>query len=149
MAGTLTTRNNFWLLVLTADELRLFAMGHGTGWHGRCRDVLDTELICVPLNAVERVEHRRSINPMFKGCRLIFTDGDQMTLQALGGVNNGAEVIERLTDLLAGGARRGPAEGPMVARHLMPSLWRSVAGVVGLCLFVFLSLLITRIITEL
>jgi len=73
LAQVMRTRNNFWLLVLTAAELRLFALRWG-GWN---RNAIDAELICVPLNAVERVEHRHSINPMVKACRLIFPDGDQ------------------------------------------------------------------------
>ena len=51
------------LLVLTTDVLRVFTLGHGTGWRGRFRDVIDTELMHVPFGAIEHLDRRRSIYP--------------------------------------------------------------------------------------
>jgi hypothetical protein len=70
-------RNHFPLLILvtTTDELRLFTERYGAGWRGRFRGVLDTEVLRLPLGAVERWERRCSI--LKATLRLTLTDGNR------------------------------------------------------------------------
>jgi len=98
----LNAGRRFSLLVLTTDELRLFSL-RWAGWRDPFRDALDAELMRVPLGAVERLDNRPSIMPMVKAFRLTFTDGNRLALRAVRGVNHGADVIERLTDLITTG----------------------------------------------
>jgi hypothetical protein len=91
----------FSLLVLTADDLRVFSL-RPAGWRHPNTDFLDTELMHEPLSAIDRLDRRPSIDPFVKEFRLTLTDGKQVTLRAARGGNHGADVIERLTDLIAG-----------------------------------------------
>ena len=90
----------FSLLVLTADDLRVFSL-RPAGWRHPNTDFLDTELMHVPLSAIDQLDRRPSINPFVKVFRLTFTGGKQLTLRAVRGGNHGADVIARLTDLIA------------------------------------------------
>ena len=91
----------FSLLVLTAADMRVFSL-RPAGWRHPNTDLLDTELMQVPLSAIDRLDRRPSIDPFVKVFRLTFTDGRQLTLRAPRGGNHGADVIERLTELIVG-----------------------------------------------
>jgi hypothetical protein len=98
------------LLVLTAEELRVFSL-RPAGWRHPNTSLIDTELMSVPLSAVLRLDRRRSMKPWERGFRLTFTDGRQMALGAMRSVeSHSAAVIERLTDLIA-------ARGPTVSER--------------------------------
>jgi hypothetical protein len=82
------------VLVLTTDELCAFSM-RPAGWRRPNTSLLDTELMRVPLSAVDRLDRRPSINPMVKVFRLTFTDGRRMTVQVgRGSWNRYGDVIE-------------------------------------------------------
>jgi hypothetical protein len=143
-----TQSNHFPLLVLvlTTDELHLFTERYGARWRGRFRGVLDTEVLRMPLGAVERMERGRSI--LSATLRLTLTDGNQVTLRVSTGRSpeHGVDVLERVTDLIAAAARRGPAEDLVVVDLREPPLtrWRMVTVFVGLCLLLFLLEMVAR-----
>jgi hypothetical protein len=147
LAATQRTHFSFPILVLTTDELRLFTLRREAGWRGRFRGVLDTEVLRMPLGAVEHVERRRSI--LSARLRLTLTDGNRVTLRVVGGRSpeHGVDVLKRLTDLIAAAARREPAEGPVVVDRREPPLTRRrlVTVMGGMFLIFFLSFLIERI----
>jgi hypothetical protein len=89
--------------VLTIDELLVFSL-RPAGWRHPNTSLIDTELMRVPLSAVERLDRRPSMKPWEMGFRLTFTDGKRIALGAMRGVGcHSTDVIERLTDLIARG----------------------------------------------
>jgi hypothetical protein len=96
------------VLVVTTDELRVFSL-RPAGWRHPNTSLIDTELMRVPLSAVERLDRRLSAKPWERGFRLTFTDGRRMALGAMRGVGcHSADVIDCLAELIAGG--RAPGE---------------------------------------
>jgi hypothetical protein len=120
----LATESNhfpFRVLVLTAEELRLYTARYGAGWRGRFRAVLDTEVLRLPIGAVERWERRRSI--LKATLHLTLTDGNRVTLRVVGGRSpeHGVDVFDRLTELIAVAPNGEPAEDPFIDRRKPPS----------------------------
>jgi hypothetical protein len=136
------------LLVLTTDELRVFTL-RAAGWRHPNTSLLDTELMHVPLGAIDRLDHQPSINPLAKAFRLTLTDGKRVTLRAGRGASHGGRVIERLTELVDATPRTEHAESPVVLDQRPPPIpaWRKLAAFGGLVLFLMLSEAIARMIS--
>lgn len=135
------------LLVLTTNELRVFTL-RAAGWRHPNTSLLDTELMRVPLRAIDRLEHQPSINPLVTAFRLTLTDGQRMTLRAGRGMSHSARVIARLTALIDATPRSGHAESPAILDQRPPPIpaWRKLAAFGGLVLFLMLPEAIARII---
>jgi hypothetical protein len=135
------------ILVLTTDELRLFTERYGAGWRGRFRGVLDTEVLRLPLGAVERWERRRSI--LKATLRLTLSDGNRVTLRVVGGRSpeHGVDVLDRLTELIAAAPRGEPAEAPVIVDRREPPLtrWQLMTVMASMLLVLFLYFLIQRL----
>jgi hypothetical protein len=111
--------------------------------------LLDTELMRVPLGAIDRLDHQPSINPLVEAFRLTFTDGQRVTLRVGRGASQGGRVIERLADLIQATPRRERAESPVVLDQRPPQIpaWRKVLAFGGLVLFLVLAEALARIIS--
>lgn len=136
------------LLVLTIDELRVFTL-RAAGWRHPNTSLLDTEIMRVPLGAIDRLDHQPSINPLVKAFRLTLTDGKCVTLRVGRGMGHGARVIARLTDLIDATPRSEHAESLVVLDQRPPPIpaWRKLAAFGGLVLFLMLPEVIARIIS--
>lgn len=136
------------LLVLTDDELRMFALG-ATGSRQPNTSGLDPELMRVPLGIIDRLEYRFSLNPLVNAFRLTFTDGQRVTLRLGRGANHSGRVIERLGDLVQATLRREPDVGEVFFDQRRPPIpaWRKVAAFAVLVLFLVLPEVIGRIIS--
>jgi hypothetical protein len=137
----------FRVLVLTADELRLFTARHGDGLRGRFRGVLDTEVLRVPIGAVECWKRRRSALKVT--LRLTLTDGNRVTLRVVGGRSpeNGVDVLGRLLELIAAAPKGEHAGEPLIIDRRKPPVtrWRLVGVIVGGALILFLFEMAARI----
>lgn len=136
------------LLVLTTEELRVFTL-RAAGWRHPNTSLLDTELMRVPLGAIDRLDHQPSINPLVKAFRLTFTDGQRVTLRVGRGASHGGRVTGRLADLIQATPRRERAESPVVLDQRPPPIpaWRKLAAFGGLVLFLVLTEALARIIS--
>lgn len=148
------------LVVVTGDELRLFALSRNTSKPPEAlaeapgndatppprrrespSETLDPEVVRVSLGAVARVDTKHFANPMAKSIRLTFTSGERLSLRLVRGVSHGADVARLLAELVAAAPRCELSEGTVVAdpRVIAPGGWHTAKAMLGGMVGDFLS----------